>query len=78
MISFSGKKLGAERCQSIVTDDMTLSRRRKLAALKGRILGRFRGVERPYRPTGPLSTALLPKTSQKAIKTIAVYESVTW
>lgn len=66
-----------ERCQSIVTDDTTPSRRRKLTALKGRLLGRFRGVERPHRAAGPLSNALLPKTSQKAIKTIAVYESMT-
>ena len=28
-------------------------------------------------PLGPLSNALLPKSSQKAIKTIAVYESMT-
>jgi len=29
-------------------------------------------------PPGPLSNALLPKTSQKAIKTSAVYEFMTW
>ena len=29
-------------------------------------------------PQGPLSNTLLPKTSQKAIKIIAVYEFMTW
>ena len=29
-------------------------------------------------PQGPLSNVLLPKTPQKAIKTIAVYEFMTW
>ena len=52
-ISFYGKALGVERCLSIVTDDTTRSTKRKLVALKGRVLKRFRGVERPHRAYGP-------------------------
>ena len=36
-ISFCGKALGVERCLSIVTDDMTLSTKRKRVAPKGRV-----------------------------------------
>ena len=52
-ISFCGKALGVERCLSIVTDETTLSTKRKRVALKGRVLKRFRGVERPHRANGP-------------------------